>query len=133
MIILSPNKQVVPGWIKPVDERTMKLLDYDTGEIPGLILDTILERYPLDELSKVISYYGNKVQKGSPLRLMGPDLMKFSIEFSHHRLKNEDFRIFSGLQSHLSIDRILDNVPSGFKLISWEHQGLNYLITLERS
>jgi len=133
MIILSPNNQVVPGWIKPVDARSMRLEDFDTGEIPDLLaLDTILERYPLEELSKVISYYGQKIRRGATLRLMGPDLMKFSIEFSRYRLKEEDFKVFAGFQCALSVDKILDSVPQGFKLISWEHAGINYFVNLER-
>lgn len=131
-IVLSPFKQVVPGWVQPVDEKTFKLLDYDKGELNELVVETILERFPLEELSKAITHYGEKVRKGGLLKLIGPDLRRFCEAFSRYDASHADFKQFVGFQCALSVDVILDNIPRGFKLRSWDYSGSNYVVEIER-
>lgn len=133
-IILSLNKQVDPGWIKPVDDKTFKLTHIDVGELDELILDEILERYPLKELKNVIGFYGQKVKKGGIIKLMGPDLLRWSNEVVKYRASHADFSLsfFRGFQCALSVNEILDNIPPGFRVLNWDYQGNNYSISLER-
>lgn len=134
-IILSPFPYDTPDWVKPVDERTIKLEHIDRGEATSIVLETILERYPINQLADVISYYGMKLRRGGTLKLIGPDLIRWANQLVDYETTHENFAatFFGGFVSAVSVGKLLDSVPQGFRMINWSYNNNNYVMTLERT
>jgi hypothetical protein len=152
LIIASPLN--IPGFINinPLANLTdtsqmqgdVSNLDWiaDNGEVEELIVQHVLDYFPMQMTDKILSGWLAKLAKGGIITLVGNDLVLLAKEFAARRISIEDYCM--GLYGHqqqswafkksgLTLTQVVEVLKSlGYKVIEAKIENVQYTIRAQR-